>query len=166
MKKEISSHAGAAKMIRAYMKANGIAGSVRSSSYSMGSSVNVNVQDLNPDQYAELKSYVNQFQYGHFDGMYDIYEMSNNREDIPQVKYAFVNNKMSDELAQKIYDFAKGYFAGMEDAPENFQESYKFYNKKFDQYGNHLVGKLFMGGYMRNQYYESIGAIAPEMEAA
>jgi len=29
-----------------------------------------------------------------------------------------------------------------------------------------LVGKLFMGGYMRNQYYESIGAIAPEMEAA
>lgn len=166
MKKEISSHAGAAKMIRAYMKAQGIAGSVRSKSYSMGSSINVDVVDLLPAQYADLKSYVSQFEYGHFNGMEDIYEISNARNDIPQVKYAFVNNKMSDEMGEKIYQFMKGYYSGMEGAPDSFKDAHSFYNMSFNGYASHLVYKLFAGGYMRNEYYESIGAIAPELEVA
>ena len=166
MSKEISRHAGAAKMIRAYMKANGIAGSVRSESYSMGSSVRVHVQDLLPAQYAELKAFANQFQYGHFDGMIDLYEYSNSREDIPQVKYVFVDNKMSDELGESIYQFIKGYYAGMENAPASFKDAHSFYNENFGDYVSRLVYRLFVGGYMQNQYYESIGAIAPELEAA
>ena len=140
------------------MKANGIAGSVKSSIYSMGSSLNVYVVDLLPAIEKELKSYVSQFEYGHFDGMEDIYEMSNVRDDIPQVKYAFVNNQLSDELAQKIYDFSKDYFAGMDDSPENFKESYKFYNKAFDRYANQLVGQLFRGG-QYNQYYDYVDGV-------
>ena len=163
MSKEISSHAGAAKMIRAYMKANGIAGSVRSSSYSMGSSINIDVQNLNPEQYAALKSYADQFEYGHFDGMIDLYEMSNVRDDIPQVKYVFVNNRMSDELGEKIYQFIKGYYSGMEGAPESFKEAHSFYNKNFNGYASHLVFQLFGGGYMRNQYWESVGVLEPEV---
>ena len=111
MKKEISSHAGAAKMVRQFMKANGIAGSVISKSYSMGSSISVYVEDLPPAQCQVLKDYVSQFEYGHFDGMQDLYEMSNCRDDIPQVKYAFVNNKISDELYQDIWDFLKSYYS-------------------------------------------------------
>ena len=163
MSREISRHAGAAKMIRAYMKANGIAGSVRSSSYSMGSSINIDVQNLNPEQYAALKSYADQFEYGHFDGMIDLYEMSNVRDDIPQVKYVFVNNRMSDELGEKIYQFIKGYYSGMEGAPESFKEAHSFYNKNFNGYASHLVFQLFGGGYMRNQYWESVGVLEPEV---
>jgi len=166
MEKKLSSHASAAKMIRQFMKANGIAGSVRSSSYSMGSSINVDVQDLLPAQYAELKAFANQFQYGHFDGMIDLYEYSNSRDDIPQVKFVFVNNRMSDELGEKIYQFIKGYYSGMEGAPESFKEAHSFYNKNFNDYASHLVFQLFAGGYMRNQYWESIGAVSPELEVA
>jgi len=156
MEKQVSRHAGAAKMIRAYMKAKGIPGSVRSKSYSMGSSVHVDVVDLPPAQYEDLRKYVAQFEYGHFDGMIDYYEMDNVREDIPQVKYAFVNNKMSDELGEKIYQFIKGYYAGMEGAPDSFKDAHSFYNMSFNGYASHLVYKLFAGGYMQNQYYEFV----------
>ena len=166
MSNQISRHAGAAKMIRQYLKANGIAGSVRSKSYSMGSSINVDVENLLPAQYADLKAYANQFEYGHFDGMQDIYEMSNVRDDIPQVKFVFVNNRMSDELGEEIYQFIKGYYAGMEGAPNSFKEAHSFYNKNFNGYASHLVYKLFAGGYMQNQYWESVGAIASELEVA
>ena len=166
MKKEISRHAGAAKMIRQYLKENGIAGSVRSKSYSMGSSINVDVENLSPEIYKALSSYVNQFEYGNFNGMEDIYEMSNVRDDIPQVKYAFVNNRMSDVLGEEIYQFMKNYYSGMEGAPSSFKEAHSFYNKNFNGYASHLVYKLFAGGYMQNQYWESVGVIAPELEVA
>lgn len=166
MEKQISRHAGAAKMIRQFMKSKGIAGSVRSKSYSMGSSINVDVMDLLPAQYVELVAYVAQFEYGHFDGMIDYYEMDNVRDDIPQVKYAFVNNRMSDELGEKIYQFIKGYYDGMEGAPDSFKEAHSFYNQRFNAYASHLVYQLFSGGYMRNQYWESVGAIEKELEAA
>lgn len=166
MSKEISSHAGAAKMIRQFMKANGISGSVRSKSYSMGSSINVDVQDLPPPVYKMLSDYVSQFEYGHFNGMEDIYEISNSRDDIPQVKYAFVNNRMSDALGEEIYQFMKGYYSGMEGSPASFKEAHSFYNKNFNGYASHLVYKLFAGGYMYNEYWISVGVIAPEVEAA
>ena len=166
MERRISRQAAAAKMIRQYMKVNGIAGSVRSQGYSMGSSINVNVQDLNPIQYAALNSYGRQFEYGSFNGMEDIYEYDNVRDDIPQVSYVFVNNKMSNEVGQAIYDFIKGYYAGMEGAPESFADAGSFYNQKFNDYASRLVYRLFSGGYNSNQYYESIGVIAAEQEAA
>jgi hypothetical protein len=59
--------------------------SVTSESYSMGSSVNIIWTDgVTTEQVYKL---VKQFQYGHFDGMQDLYEYSNSRDDIPQVKY-------------------------------------------------------------------------------
>jgi hypothetical protein len=166
MEKKISRQAAAAKMIRQYMKENGIAGSVRSQGYSMGSSINVNVQDLNPMQYEALNSFGRQFEYGSFNGMEDIYEYDNVNDSIPQVSYVFVNNKMSDELGQAIYDFIKGRYVGMEDAPVSYKDSGNFYNKSFGDYASRLVFRLFAGGYNSNQYYESIGVIAIEQEAA
>ena len=166
MKKEMSSQAKAAKMIRQFMKANGIAGSVRSDSFAGGDSISIRVEDLNPIQYKVLKDYANDFQYGSFNGMIDLYEYDNRNDSIPQVKFVSINNKMSDGVAQSIYDFIKGYYAGMENAPENFADASSFYNQNFGAYASNLVYRLFSGGYNSNQYYESIGVIAVEQEAA
>lgn len=101
-----SAHAQAAAMIRKQLKANGIKARVRSESYSMGSSIRVKVlQDLVPAALEEVKAYCNQFQYGHFDGMVDMYENSNSRDDIPQVKYVFVEIEYSEELKQAVKDY-------------------------------------------------------------
>ena len=166
MSKEISSHAGAAKMIRQFMKANGIAGSVISKSYSMGSSISVYVEDLPPAQYQVLKDYVSQFEYGHFDGMQDLYEMSNCRDDIPQVKYAFVNNKISDELYQDIWDFLKSYYSGMENAPADAKEAGSFYYSNGNQYGNNMIYRFFNGGYCQMAYWDKVNGVVQEPEVA
>ena len=105
MSKQLSTHAAAAKMIRQHLKAIGVTGKVKASSYSMGSSVRVEVSDITPAVRKELQAFVDQFQYGHFDGMNDYYEISNSRDDIPQVKYTFLEVDYSDELGQKAYDF-------------------------------------------------------------
>ena len=105
MAKQLSTHAAAAKMIRQHLKAIGVPAKVKASSYSMGSSVRVEVCDITPTLLKELSTFVDQFQYGHFDGMNDYYEISNSRDDIPQVKYTFLEVDYSDELEQKAYDF-------------------------------------------------------------
>ena len=49
MKKQISTHAAAAKEIRQYLKAQGIKARVKAKTYSMGNSVDVYIQeDINP----------------------------------------------------------------------------------------------------------------------
>lgn len=109
--KAISTHAAAAKLIRAELKKNGIAGRVRARTASMMTAVDVDVVDLAPWTRRELEAYVGQFEYGHFDGMDDSYHYSNRRDDLPQVKYAHVHNKMSDELRAEIEAWIESYFA-------------------------------------------------------
>ena len=123
MTKQISSHAAAAKMVRQAMKKNGIAGSVRSSSYAGGNSIKVYVDNLAPWVLSKLTDFVDQFEYGHFDGMTDCYEYSNNRDDIPQVKFAFVECSYSDELRQKAYDYLLVNWGGYEDHPALYEEA-------------------------------------------
>ncbi len=91
MTKTKSSQAAAAAMIRKELKKHGIKATVRSSSFAGGTSVDVTVSNLAPWVRREVEAFVGQFEYGHFDGMYDIYEYSNCRDDIPQVKFVFVN---------------------------------------------------------------------------
>ena len=145
--KQTSSHAQVAKLVRQQLKSWGIVGKVNSKSYSMGSSVNVYVNDLTPEIAKMVGDYLVQFEYGSFNGMEDYYKMSNVRDDIPQVKYAFLNNNMSDEMAQTIWDFARLHFVGMEFAPANYFDAHSFYNDNFHCYGGNLVWKLFTGNY-------------------
>ena len=165
MARQMSIPAQAASMIRQYMRANGIAGSVRSESYSMGSSVNVSVVDMQPAAVAALEAYANQFQYGNFNGMEDIYEYSNSREDIPQVKYVFVRNEISAGLRQQIWDFVRGYYAGMENAPVDANEAGSFYNQSFNQYGSNIIYRQFAGGSYQEQFWNFVNGVA-EREAA
>lgn len=81
-------HALAAKAIRKELKEKipGVKFQVRSQQFSMGNSVDVywNGEGSTSE---EISGVISKFQEGHFDGMTDYYEMSNRRDDLPQVKF-------------------------------------------------------------------------------
>lgn len=112
--KNISNHAAAAKLIRAHLKANNITGRVRAESYSGGSSIRILLQDPEPATYDAVKAHADKFQYGHFDGMTDSYQASNRRDDIPQVKFVFVEVSYSDEIKQAAWDVIRNACSGTE----------------------------------------------------
>lgn len=87
-------HAECAKAIRKELKEKfpHIKFSVRSESFSMGNAVNIYMSREEIKLYGrEVHSVVDKYEYGHFDGMIDLYECDNVRDDIPQVKYVMVN---------------------------------------------------------------------------
>lgn len=95
----ISTQAAAAKAIRTELKKHGIRARVTSDSGSMTTSVRVEIlEDVLPATKAEITTFAKRFQYGHFDGMTDCYEYSNNDDSLPQVKFVFVEVNYSDEI--------------------------------------------------------------------
>jgi hypothetical protein len=63
----------------------------RSSSFANGSSIGIYLDGyIHDEDWERIQEIVKQFEYGHFDGMNDIYVYSNSRDDIPQVKFASV----------------------------------------------------------------------------
>ena len=48
----------------------------------------------------QIEKYTNKYQYGHFDGMIDCYEYSNNRDDIPQAKYITTRRELAGETTR------------------------------------------------------------------
>ena len=143
MAKQMSENARAAKMVRQELKARGIKGRVTSRQYSMGSSMDVVIlEDVNPEIYESVKEYARQFQFGHFDGMQDLYEYSNSRDDIPQVKHVFTRIEYSDELKQRVWNYIRNVYANMEDAPEQLEESYNFYSKNWGASAVGMVNRI------------------------
>lgn len=102
--KSMSEHARAAKLIRQHLKKLGIKGSVKAATASMTSSVRIVLDNANPEQVDLINGYAKQYQYGKFDGMRDIYEYTNNRDDIPQVRHVFVRAEYDDTIRQKALD--------------------------------------------------------------
>lgn len=105
-----SQHAGAAAAIKAELKAAfpGIKFSVTSDSFSMGDSVHITWTDGPTSE--EVKAISGKYQYGHFNGMEDIYENTNSRDDIPQSKYVSESRSISDELETILLPDAEKYF--------------------------------------------------------
>lgn len=133
--------AQAAAAIKAELKIAGFKAKVKSSNFSGGNSVNVYVPDMNPAQIQAINEICDKYQYGQFNGMEDYYEYTNRRDDLPQAKYVSVNNEISDELYQKAWDWCKGYFSGMDDAPEAFFESCKWRNEH-NEYGSTMAHRV------------------------
>ena len=102
MKKEMSEHAKAAKAIRNELKAAfpGTQFSVRSDSFAGGTAVDVSWTDGPCGQ--SVDAIINKYQYGHFDGMQDLYEYSNHRDDLPQVKYVMSQRSISADTEATI----------------------------------------------------------------
>jgi hypothetical protein len=114
-----SSHAAAAATIRKELKAAfpSVKFSVTSDSFSGGDSVDVRWTD-GPTT-GQVEKFSSKYQYGHFNGMDDIYEYTNSREDIPQAKYVQEHRSMSDEAEKIVYDallnqYGKGYFENLD----------------------------------------------------
>lgn len=114
-----SSHAAAAAMIRKELKAAfpSVKFSVTSDSFAGGDSVDVRWTD-GPTT-GQVEKFSSKYQYGHFNGMEDIYEYTNSREDIPQAKYVQEHRSMSDEAEKIVYDallnqYGKEYFENID----------------------------------------------------
>ena len=72
----LSNQAQVAKIIRNHCKQIGIKCRAKSEGYSMGDSVRVTVYDQPPKVFDALNELWAKYQYGHFDGMQDMYEYS------------------------------------------------------------------------------------------
>ncbi len=121
VKKEQSTHASAAKAIRKELKEAFplIAFSVRSSVYSGGSSVRIDWVDGPISD--EVRRLVGKYQYGHFNGQEDIYENTNSREDIPQVKYVQVSRAISGDISREVFNLVKKTHAGWENVTSLYE---------------------------------------------
>ena len=121
MTKQLSDHAAAAKAIRTGLKDNGIKASVKAETGSMTSSVRVTIlEDIHPKTLKAVKTYCDQFEMGHFNGMEDIYEYSNT-QDFPQVKFVFISVEYSDEIKAEV----AAYIANISGLESNKLDQYR-----------------------------------------
>ena len=127
MKKTISAHAAAAKEIRTELKKFGIKARVKASSASMTSSVDIYLNNTPPHILDAITSFCNQYQYGHFNGMDDCYYYSN-RQDLPQVKFVFVNNNFSDDIRQAAWTELRNRLEGMDQYHEDVEQATNNYD--------------------------------------
>ncbi|WP_407522726.1 hypothetical protein PDL71_15595 [Lacibacter sp. MH-610] len=97
-----SSHAAASAAIKQELKKYFpcIKFSVTSDSFAGGNSVDISWTDGPTTK--QVEAITSKYQYGHFDGMNDIYENSNHRDDIPQAKYVQEHRRISDELENEV----------------------------------------------------------------
>lgn len=97
-----SSAANCALAIREELKKafKGVKFKVTSSNFAGGNSVNVSWTD-GPTERA-VKEYTSKYQYGKFNGMEDIYEYTNSREDIAQAKYISENRNYSEGVEELV----------------------------------------------------------------
>lgn len=131
--KTLSTHAAAAKAIRAELKINfpGIKFSVRSDYNS------IKAYWTDGPTTDSVQKFIDKYEYGSFDGMTDSYTADNVREDIPQVKFVFTQRTMSDATEQNIIEWIKANYAHM----ENF--ALNTYNEHWRAFGSQLVGRRF-----------------------
>jgi hypothetical protein len=86
-----SIQAQAAAQIRAKMKEAGFKAKVSSFAASMCNGVRVYCKEADMPQAERIKEICMPYQYGHFNGMEDIYEYSNMSDHIPQVKFVSIS---------------------------------------------------------------------------
>lgn len=121
-KRRLSNQAQVAKALKQYCKGLGVTVSAKSESFSLGDSVRIRMENQPPAVFRKIEKHAKQYQYGHFDGMSDMYEYSNKDSSIPQSKYVFVDNDYSDEVKQKAWDFIRARFAGGDAAPQKLRD--------------------------------------------
>jgi len=114
--KQLSNQAQVAKLLKKKAQELGITvKSCKSSSFAGGDSVHLRFIAGSDDAVKQLNDYSHQFKQGHFDGMSDIYEYSNNRDDIPQTKYLFLNDDRADNILGDLAHYKTSWFANGEE---------------------------------------------------
>lgn len=114
MKKQPSNHALAAKAIRQEVKQAFplVAFRIKSRSFSGGSAIDV--EWTNGPTSDTVTKLVSKYQYGHFDVMTDCYDITNSRNDIPQVKYVQIRREVSEDIKQAIFEKCRETYGGWE----------------------------------------------------
>tara|TARA_Y100001937_G_C7004616_1_gene278124 strand:- start:7 stop:471 length:465 start_codon:yes stop_codon:yes gene_type:complete len=114
--KRISEYAQVAKLLKKKAKELGInVTRCRSSSFAGGDSVRLRFDSGSDDAVKQLNDYSHQFKAGHFDGMNDIYEYSNSRDDVPQTKYLFLDDDRADKILGDLAHYKTSWFANGEE---------------------------------------------------
>ena len=97
----MTTHAQTAKAIREELKKAfpNVSFSVKSFSFSMGD--DVRIEWTNGPTTEQVENITKKYEYGTFDGMTDLYEIDNKRNDIPQVKYIITSRKITEDIKEK-----------------------------------------------------------------
>ena len=133
MIKELTEHARTAKAIRKELKKNfGVKFHVKSRDFAGGDDVRIYWTDGPSEN--EVEKVVNKYQYGSFDGMKDMYEYTNDRKDIAQVKYVLCERTLSNDF---MIDLLKKH--GIETKAEDLNESSQ---RLMDTYGAWTLKQL------------------------
>lgn len=93
-----------------------------SQNFAGGNAVRVEYEDQTAETHEAVEQLLAKYEYGHFNGMEDLYEYSNVRDDLPQVKYLSVTNNMSDQKRQELYSRLRQNWEGGEDLPEKYDD--------------------------------------------
>ena len=135
MKRQLSEQAQAAKQIKTILKKAfpKTKFKVVSDSFAGGDSVDIRWEDGPTDD--AVRELTHQYQEGHFNSMEDIYEYSNDRNDIPQTKYVLRQRSFSEgaRMAKKAELVS---FYGIKD-PESDPE----WREKTNEWRDHAINK-------------------------
>ena len=103
--KNTSTHALTAKAIKQELKKlfPSTKFSVKSDSFAGGNSVDVSWD--NGPRRKQVDEIISKYQYGHFNGMEDIYEISNRNENIPQVRFVHSSRNINEEIIEEIFAY-------------------------------------------------------------
>ena len=102
--RKLTEAAQVAKILKKKAKEMGLVATATSSNFSMGNSVNIKIKEGTDAALKDFKDYAMKYEAGTFDGMNDIYNYDNVRDDIPQTKYLFID----DQRAVTIMETFKG----------------------------------------------------------
>jgi len=99
---KLSQAAQVAKNIKQVAKKYDMKVTASSQYYAGGNSVRVKVLTGSDDDVKKLKDYSLMYEAGSFDGMNDIYNYDNVRDDIPQTKYLFIDDERIEYIVKNL----------------------------------------------------------------
>ena len=164
-RRQMTPAAQAARAIRQELKAAGLrVDSVRSENFAGGDAVDIRLTNAPPNVAAQAEEIAARHRGGYFDGMTDTY-VGQRDPDTPQAKYVMAENRMTPQMQQEIWDYARQRFPDLKDAPAAIEEAGD------RMYGNDpaaaWVHRLFSGtlpGYWESRDQPRAETAAPNAE--
>jgi hypothetical protein len=136
--RKLTEAAQVAKILKKKAKEMGLVATAKSSNFSMGNSVTIKVTEGTDANFKKFKEYSNQYQYGHFDGMTDMYEISNRIEGMAQTKYLFVDDRRFEKVIDDNLDQTQKRFYEHEfKVNGDVHTSWQWLNKFTDEHGEY-----------------------------
>lgn len=130
--KQLSNQAKVAKLLKQKAREFRLGNvTAKSESFTGGNSVNVKFDGGTDEAVTKFKDFASRFQLGRFNGMEDIYEYSNCRDDIPQTKYLFINDNRAEKILGSLLHYQTIWIANGDEV--NFaQFMYRIKQQNFD----------------------------------